>query len=58
MSDTRLRNAVQQFFNGVDTGVVRLHSDWDETLANVMRELRAALAGPPEGGDTEKTNVD
>jgi hypothetical protein len=34
----------QSLLNGIDTGLVRLDTDADETLANTMSGLRAAIA--------------
>jgi len=36
--------AAQSLINGIDTGLVRLETDADETLANTMRDLRSALS--------------
>jgi len=42
MSD--LRTAAQNILNGIETGAVKIETDQDETWANALRDLRAALA--------------
>ena len=38
-----LYEALQNLMNGIDTSLVRLDTDADETLANAMSKIRAAL---------------
>jgi|ERR1700694_1959704 len=39
-----VRRHAQSLINGIDIGLVRIDTDADETLANVLSQLRAALA--------------
>lgn len=38
-----VRRAAQSLINGIDVGLVRIDTDADETLANVLTDLRIAL---------------
>jgi len=39
----KLRKAARNILNGIETGAVRIETEQDETWANALRELRAAL---------------
>jgi hypothetical protein len=42
--NAELRGALQNLMNGIDTGLVRVETDADETLANALGKIRAILA--------------
>jgi len=39
----KLRKAARNILNGIETGAVRIETEQDETWANALRELRAAI---------------
>jgi len=39
-----LLDALQNFMNGLDTNLVRLETNADETLANALHRMRSAIA--------------
>jgi len=39
-----LLNALQNLMNGIDTNMVRIETDADETLANAFHRIRTAIA--------------
>lgn len=55
---TALREAAQSLINGIDTGLVRLDTDADETLANTLSDIRAALSQEDDSTATKCPNPD
>ena len=39
----KLRKAARNILNGIETGAVRIETEQDETWANALSELRAAI---------------
>jgi hypothetical protein len=49
MTDKLLREAAQNILNGIETRAIRIETKQDETWANALSQLRAALAEAQQG---------